>query len=293
MHHTDTIFQIQSGLWAIEPFYALAVRGILEQLSKGNTASLPKKTEMGASHYLVNEYGQPLASSSLKEIPSGTIGVLNITGPMFKYGNWWYWGTDELVAKAKYFDNHPNVIGQIWKNDSGGGGYNSIAPYIDFHSNRKKPVVSLCDVSASANLYINLPSDHVMAENNISSMFGSIGIMATLRDYSKMMEEYGIKEHEIYSTLSDHKNQEVIQAFLKNYKPMREIFLNPAAKKFQEHTKQFRPNLKTNVEGILKGRMFYAEDALEFGLIDSIGNFEKAVEKVQEISEDQNFMSNY
>ena len=48
--------------------------------------------------------------------------------------------------------------------------------------------------------------------------------------------------------------------------------------------KQRRQNLKTDVEGILSGRMFYAKDALNNGLIDQIGTASEASDLVRRLS---------
>ena len=50
--------------------------------------------------------------------------------------------------------------------------------------------------------------------------------------------------------------------------------------------KQHRQNLKTDAEGILNGRMFYAKDALNNGLIDRIGTAQEATDEVRRLAAD-------
>lgn len=59
------------------------------------------------------------------------------------------------------------------------------------------------------------------------------------------------------------------------------------ARKFQEAVKHQRGDkLIQSIEGILAGRMFYAETAQENGLIDNMGNMDYAIQRVNEIRRD-------
>lgn len=61
--------------------------------------------------------------------------------------------------------------------------------------------------------------------------------------------------------------------------------LNPLAQRFQDEVASKRgEKLDKSVEGILSGRMFYAEDALKYGLIDSIGDKQYAINRARELS---------
>lgn len=225
-----------------------------------------------------------------EEIPEGSVGIVSIMGPMLKYGDICSYGSDELVAFAKAFDDEPNIIGQIWRMDSGGGSVSAIAPYLDFLKSAKKPVVTLSEMSASANYYIASATDYIFAENNISAMFGSIGVMVEFADFRKYYEEKGIKVHTIYADESTHKNLAFQKALEGDYKAIKDEMLNPLAVKFQQHVRAQRKGLK-DVEGVLNGKMFYAEEAKSIGLIDDIGNLEAAIDKVKFLASARSFIS--
>jgi protease-4 len=122
-----------------------------------------------------------------------------------------------------------------------------------------------------------------MADNDISAEFGSIGVMMQFPDYAKYYEQKGIKVHTIYSDLSTHKNAPFEAALKGEYKSIKEEMLNPLAREFQQAVKSHRPNLDDKVDGILNGRMFFAKDALKYGLIDAIGNRDAATEEVRKL----------
>lgn len=292
MSVTDTIRQIKSGLWALEPHYAIGLRGTVEEILTQQPNEVLAKENFEARHYLIDENGNKYKSTSINEAPSGSIGVIHITSTMIKYGNYYCWGADELVAQAEAFDNNPNIIGQIWIIDTGGGAVNAVAPYRNFLANKKKPVLSWCDMCASAGIWVATGTDYIMAQNNISSSFGSIGVMASLRNAKKYWTDMGVIDYTIYADQSDHKNKAFDLAMEGKFKLIKKEHLNPLAIKFQETVKANRPNLKLDVEGIISGKMFYAEEAVEYGLADSIGSFEQAIEKLTELAAVQTIMYN-
>ena len=55
----------------------------------------------------------------------------------------------------------------------------------------------------------------------------------------------------------------------------------PMAEAFINDMKVSRPNLKLDAEGLFTGSVYTAKEALEIGLIDSIGNEKKAIEMAQ------------
>lgn len=291
MVFSKTSSEIRRGLWAIDPITGLYNIKLAQDILAGNITTKGKK-EVTAACGILNKDGIPLRGEEQNDIPSGSIGIIHITGNMIKYGNRYCWGSDELINFAKGFDNHPNMIGQIWKIDSGGGSVGSVSPYLDFLKNKRKPVLSLCDFCASAAVWAASGTDYIQAENDISSAFGSIGVMASFRTFIQYYKDQGIEEHTVYADSSSDKNKDYEQAIKGDYKLLKELTLNPLAVKFQNTIQQNRQGkLDTSVEGILKGRMFYAEDAVAYGLADGIGNLDQAIEKVKELSSIQLYMN--
>lgn len=67
--------------------------------------------------------------------------------------------------------------------------------------------------------------------------------------------------------------------------------LTPLAVNFQNIVKEHRP-VDESVDGVLSGKMFYAEDAIKAGLVDEIGNFETALAAIQGIRTDRQDIAN-
>lgn len=220
------------------------------------------------------------------DIPKGSVAVIDAIGVLTKYGDWCTYGALDIVNALKFADQHPNIIGSVLNIDGPGGSTGSIAPFLEFGKTKRKPVVGLCDTTCSAHLYSVLgATDYIMADNNISALFGSIGIVMSWIDNRKYLEEKGYVFHEVYPDESEHKNESFRLAMEGKYDMIKKEMLSPAAIQFQNFVKEKRPSLKVDHPGLLTGKTFRAEEALSLGLIDKIGSLESAVQMVQMLSE--------
>ncbi|WP_422105570.1 S49 family peptidase [Winogradskyella sp.] len=289
MIFSKTASEIKRGIWFMEPRIALSYADVVSNVLNKTQKEIDPRPDAVKVRQALSPGGVYVNND--EEIPEGSIGVVAIHGPMIKYGDWCSYGADELVGFANEFESNENIIGQIWLMDSGGGSVAAVAPYLDFLAKSKKPVVALCDLCASANYYVASSTDYIMAENDISAMFGSIGVMIQFADYKKFYEEMGITLHEIYADQSTNKNKDFRAALENDYEPMKQEMLNPLAIQFQNHVKAKRPNLKKQNE-VLSGKMYYAKEALDLGLIDQIGNMDRAIEKVKFLASARSLISN-
>jgi ClpP class serine protease len=85
----------------------------------------------------------------------------------------------------------------------------------------------------------------------------------------------GVKFHEVYATLSVDKNADFNQVLDGKYDDYRKNVLDVINTRFLETIRSIRPSVD---ETALTGKMFFAPQAMELGLIDEIGSFEKAIE---------------
>lgn len=236
----------------------------------------------------------PLAETGNEGKANGkkVVAIIPLHGTMIKYGTMCAYGADEIAEAIDEAAADKKVIGIVLDIDSGGGAVDAVAPLVDAIRRTKamgKPVVACCDLCASAAYWTACECNEIMAANAISSEFGSIGVMMQFPDYAKYYEKEGIKVHTIYSNLSAYKNAPFEAAKKGEYESIKAEELDPLARKFQANVRAKRAGkLDENVEGILSGKVFYAEDALKNGLIDSIGTLDRAVSRVREIAADAN-----
>ena len=227
--------------------------------------------------------------NSFAKAPKDSVAVIPLRGDMIKTGTQCSYGTEEIAAVIREAADAQNVIGIRLDIDSGGGAVDAIAPMLDairYSQSLGKPVVACCDLCASAAYYVACHCNKIVANNSISAEFGSIGVMIQFPDYAKYYENMGIKVHTIYSDLSNYKNTPFEAARKGDYTSIKQEQLDPLARKFQEAVKTHRPNLDAEVEGILAGRMFWAQDAIKNGLIDQIGTAADASNLVRQLAAD-------
>jgi len=224
----------------------------------------------------------------------GSVVILPIIGMMFKYNciDWdeyrYVIGMDTIANLIRQADASPNIAGTICLQNTPGGSTQSIYQMEDALRKRKKPNLTLVDgMSCSGGVYVSSFSDEIWATNRMCEI-GSIGTFAKVLDDSKYMENLGLKVISVYPPESSWKNKE-IRTLLStgDEKPMIDDKLTPFALHFQNIVKSNRPNLDLTVEGILEGREFYAYDAVKNGLIDGIMNIDQAVERVQQLAQEQ------
>ena len=270
---------------------AVLIDKFLEHDIEGMSSSkLSDKQPIVRSMALPSAYAQQTVSGDFGKAPKDSVAVVNLRGDMLKEGTMCSYGTEEIAAVIREAADAKNIIGVRLDIDSGGGAVDAIAPMleaIDYCQSNEKPVVASCDLCASAAYYVACHCNRIVADNSLSAEFGSIGVMMQFPDYAKYYEQKGIKIHTIYSDLSSWKNAPFEAARKGDYASIKSEMLNPLALQFQEAVKSHRPNLDQEVEGILNGRMFYAQDALKYGLIDQIGTAADATELVRRLHADR------
>ncbi len=291
MRYSKLLTQVVKGIWFVTIEEAIASHSVVKKLLDGDYSIEKDQSILSERKPLVaGIYGTSVSASTEKRFdsaPKGSVAVIPLKGTMLKYGTFCSYGTEEIGAEIRKAAQHKNIDAIVLDTDSGGGAVDAIAPIIDAIEDAQaagKPVVSHADLCASAAIYAASSCNKIIASNSISSEFGSIGVMMSFRDFQKYYEKLGITEHVIYAPESNYKNLPFELAKKGEYEKIKTEQLSPLARKFQNHVKAQRKNLNTEVEGILNGKMFSAEDAKAYGLIDAIGNLSYAVQVAKDLA---------
>lgn len=234
-----------------------------------------------------NVGGGPLASTEEEK----KIGYILMTGPMLTYGDYCMYGADDYLFALRKLNNNDKVSAIVLEMDGPGGAVSAINAFKEFQTEKKKPIVVLCNDCYSLHYWIAcLIGDHVMAKGNISSGFGSIGATCILLDAREAMKKEGYSIMIINAPGSELKNQamqdfyagkdkEFIARLQAEMMPIRDIFVADVRSAFPE----IAPD-----ERIFKADNFNADDALKFKMIHSIGNEKKAFELAKALGEINN-----
>lgn len=285
MKVNNSLMDLMRGEWLMSLQGVNTYAGIFHKIITGAEVEFEKSTKSILS--VVDDNGKPVYpnSNGMLDAPAGSVAIVDMIGPIMKYGDWWNYGGIEIVNALRAADNNPNIIGTVFNVDSPGGAVSAISPFIEFGKNKKKPIVGLGDQVASLGYWAMCAvSDHKMAENNISAIFGSVGIVMSFVDTRKYLESLGYVFHDVYPDESAHKHEAWNLMLQGKYDMIKAEHLSPSAIKFQNVVRAACPNLKEEI-GVLTGKTFGADKALEYGMIDSIGSLDQSINRLHVMSE--------
>jgi len=143
----------------------------------------------------------------------------------------------------------------------------------------KKVIVSILDLGASGAYYIAMAADKIISHP--TSVVGSIGVIMMHVNFEGLMEKVGVSAEAIKSgPLKDmgtpvkpltSESRDVLQGVIDN---MYERFLMVITEN--------RKNLSAEqIRKLADGRIYTASEALELGLVDSMGYLDEAIELTQ------------
>ena len=207
---------------------------------------------------------------------------------------------DLIRQQLKAAGRDKDVVAVILKVNSPGGEvlasdeiYNSIR---EFQSKYKKPVVaSMGSLAASGGYYVSAPCQWIIA--NEMTITGSIGVIMHGYNYRGLMDKIGLRS-DVYKS-GKHKNmlsgdrredeipddeREMIQGLIMETYGK---FTNIVAAGRQESNRLNKGKgkaLAADWTEYADGRVVSGKQALDLGLVDELGDFNKAVEQAKAIS---------
>lgn len=135
-------------------------------------------------------------------------------------------------------------------------------------------IASMSDVAASGGYYVSLAADHIVA--NKSTLTGSIGVIFQTYNFEELANEYGVKS----VTVASGENKD----FLNPLEPVSEEQIailqrltDEAYGQFVGHVSERRPIEPATLAEVADGRVLSGEQALQVGLVDSVGTLQDAV----------------
>lgn len=282
------------GKWLIEPAYAKAQLPLVLQMLKGDVNHTTRKQRDTESNVPTRKTFAGLQNSlvgcspytSMDRIPYNSIVVVDIIGPVLKYGDWCTYGTVEYNDLFIRLANSDRVSGIICNMDTPGGqaaGTATLAQTIKDVS-KIKPAICICQdgIIASAGMWLASAFQEIYVTQN-TDMIGSIGAYTTIYDFTKYFEDAGIILHDIYAPQSTEKNLDYKQALEGNYNLIEEE-LKYLVQEFIKTVKTNRgARLNLSVADPFKGKMFFAQDAIQVGLIDGIKPMAGVVKRMEQL----------
>lgn len=186
-------------------------------------------------------------------------------------------GMQDALRQAKEDSNVAAVVLEV--NSPGGGVTESEQIHgdiLDFKESTDKPViVSMDATAASGGYYIATAADEIVA--NSSTITGSLGVIFQLTNVTEAADKIGVKQvivksgefKDIGSPFRDVEPQE---------RDILESLVNESYDEFVEVIVEGRDLSESRVREIADGRIYSGNQAQELGLVDELGDLEKATE---------------
>ncbi len=293
---TSLIRTIFSGAWALDPNGAQAFFPIVKNLLEGKPLGFePPKENFQILGYNQGHKIMARAGSSAQKSGQKTdeklVAIIPMKDVMLKYDEaCGPVGTQTIASYVQAADQDPSIQAIVLDIDGPGGQADAVPLLAQTIQDASKPVLAYTGngIAASAHYYIAAVCDEIYATFK-SDQVGSIGSMASIVDMIGYYEKKGIKIHEIYGTKSTEKNKIFNDVLKGEYEGLRTEWIDPLVEEFEATVKAHRPSID---ESALHGKMYYAKEALDLGLIDGLLSFEEVITRAFELGENNQSKSN-
>ena len=209
-------------------------------------------------------------------IPGEKIGLVKIEGIIKS--------SDTYLKLLDKLEKDRNVKAVVLRVDSPGGvvgACQEIHDKVKEISQKKPVVVSMGSIAASGGLYISVPATKIVA--NPGTITGSIGVILQSYNVKQLADRIGIK----VITVKSGKFKDLLNPFREPDEKTLQILQALIDDSYNQFVKAVAEGRKLPVEKVKKfadGRIFTGRQAKELGLVDELGNFDRAVEVARELS---------
>lgn len=291
MVHPHLISAILTEPWAISEDAAVSYSHIISRIFDNKIEYERGAPTLPSLHAVAS----PSAATSASKAgvvsggqPTYQIQVIQISGPLMKEDQ--YCGPAGMKSMGRWIqeaDRNPAVDGILLVIDTPGGTVSGTEELGAIIKGTKKPIVAFGeDLVASAGLWIASNAREVWA-NNTTAQFGSIGALMSFMDIQPALEKEGVVFHTITAPQSSEKTSMFDKLRKGDYAEYKETVLKPLAAKFIDTVKANRPGV---TDDQLTGRVYFAQDVVG-SLIDNIGTFNQALQRVAELIDESSASS--
>lgn len=214
--------------------------------------------------------GIVLKSENEPDFSGEKVGVVTIQGPI----------TDsrEAIRQLKVLRESEAVKSIVVRVNSPGG---AVGPSQEIYrevmktKKVKKVVASMGSVAASGGYYIAAAADRIVA--NPGTITGSIGVIMGFTNFRQLMDKIGLTPVVIKS--GPYKDiGSPTRAMTDEEKALLQDIIDQIHRQFIQAVSKGRNLEKEKVAELADGRIFSGQQAMELGLVDTLGNFEDAVQ---------------
>ncbi|WP_020396856.1 signal peptide peptidase SppA [Thiolinea disciformis] len=190
--------------------------------------------------------------------------------------------TAALVRKARLDSTVKAIVLRV--NSPGGAVFGSELIRRELAAAREvgKPVVvSMGDVAASGGYWISTASDKIYAD--AATITGSIGVITLFPSFEGLMEKLGVNQGG-YATTWLKKAGDPLQALDARFEKLLDTNIQYTYQNFLSHVSKARNMPVEKVNEVAQGRVWTGQQALDRGLVDSLGNLQMAVAEARQLA---------
>lgn len=193
-------------------------------------------------------------------------------------------GSDTIIYKIRSARLDPKIKAIILRINSPGGSAHAAelirSELITTRKSGKPIIVSMGGVAASGGYWISTPANTIIASKN--TITGSIGIFGIINTFERSFDAIGIHSDGVYT--SPIANISTTKSLPEEYIKMMQLYVNTNYNYFIKTVAESRHKSIKYIDKIAQGHIWTGHDAMQNGLIDSIGDFDDAINKAVKLA---------
>lgn len=249
---------------------------------------------VAANAWVESRFGGALSSLSEASDSSGNapdepyLGLVRIEGEISSGGGSPFAGNayehDVVLDRISTYQEDNNNAGLLLYVDTPGGAvYEADEVYLALKQYKEltgRPIYAyFAHMACSGGYYISMAADHICANRN--SETGSIGVIMQLNNLSGLYEKLGIEEIKIASGVNKGMGSQGTR-LTEEQRAIMQVSVDEMYDRFVEIVMEGRGMNEAKVRMLADGRTYTAQQALEYGMIDSIDGYENYLSTLQE-----------
>ena len=153
-------------------------------------------------------------------------------------------------------------------------------------------VVSMGDLAASGGYYISCGADYIVAEP--TTITGSIGIFGIIPNASKIRDKIGVDIDGVTTNRhSDLQTNSIFRGMNPEEYQLYQTMVERGYDLFTRRCAEGRHMPQDSIKAIGEGRVWLGTDAKRLGLVDEMGDIDRALEKAAELAHLESYSLDY